>query len=71
MQVLDQLLNQLPGLLLAAAVLFLVFLALLWLLLPFAVFKLRELAREQVRLQERANELLERIAAQQAKPNQP
>lgn len=38
------------------------FIAVLWILLPFAVFGLKDLVRETLHEQRRTNELLERLA---------
>jgi hypothetical protein len=42
--------------------LLLLFIAILWILMPFAVFGTKDLIEEQIKQQKRTNELLEQLA---------
>ena len=53
------------GLLAVALVLFLILLAVLWVLMPFAIFGTKDLLREQISEQKKTNALLQRLADQQ------
>lgn len=50
------------GLAMVALVIVAIFVAVLWVLLPFAVFGLKDLVREAVAQQRRTNELLEQLS---------
>ena len=51
-------------------VILVLFVAILWIFMPFAVFKTKDLAAEQLKAQKRTNELLEKLIHSPAQNNQ-